>query len=165
MTIKVMRKVKHIFQPTGNSCGPTCLKMVHETLNGWKDSSEPFPDINKISKMCGTDWVVGTPPDRMENGMKALKMKYVEYIASPRPYELLKKVIDDGNIAIIRTITDGIPHWVVVGGYYLGWPTLSDDKFIILDPWKGERLSNEKDLDLIWKPRDYQFFEIIMNEH
>jgi hypothetical protein len=141
--------------------------MVTQHKFEYPDYSDSLSDsIQHISKMCGTDNIVGTPPDRMERGMKALELEYIEYIGSPRPYELLKKVIDDGNVAIIRTITDGIPHWVVVSSYFfITRPHLSEDKFKILDPWKGERLSNEKDLDKIWKQRDYQFFEIIMDEH
>ena len=61
--------------------------------NNHIDSNNKPPTIQSICEMCGTDWVVGTPPDRMVKGMDALKIKYVEYIHSPRPYELLKNVI------------------------------------------------------------------------
>lgn len=157
--MKKMMKIKHYYQPTGNSCGPTCLYMVIEYILN-KENDFPFDveikhNIKDICDMCGTDWIVGTPPDKMEKGMKALSIKYIEYISSPRPYELLKQVIDDGNIAIIRTITDSVPHWIIISDY-------SEDVFNILDPWKGERKGEEKDLDKIWKLRDYKFFEVII---
>ena len=41
--------VKHIYQPTGNSCGPTCLKMVGEFIMG------NVSEIDDICKTCGTD--------------------------------------------------------------------------------------------------------------
>jgi hypothetical protein len=114
--------------------------------------------VESIAEACGTDWVVGTPPDRMEKGMKSLGMNYVEYIHPKRPFELLKQVIDTGNIPIIRTITQGVPHWIIANGY-------SDDTFDILDPWLGVIKYDTKQLNNIWMPRDYQFFEIIVNEN
>jgi hypothetical protein len=114
--------------------------------------------VESIAEACGTDWVVGTPPDRMEKGMKSLGMNYVEYIHPKRPFELLKQVIDTGNIPIIRTITQGVPHWIIANGY-------SNDTFDILDPWLGVIKYDTKQLNNIWMPRDYQFFEIIVNEN
>jgi hypothetical protein len=95
-------------QPTGNTCGPTCLKMAQSTILGLTDSN--FPTIDEIAIICGTDWFVGTPPDRMKKGMEALKMVYTEHIGSRYPFLLLNSVINDGNIAIIRTISTGVPH-------------------------------------------------------
>lgn len=148
--------IKHLYQPTGNSCGPTCLKMVYESMGGIKDTKEYTIDM--ISTWCGTDWIVGTPPDRMELGMKRLGFKYVEYMYSPRPYDLLKEVIDSGNIPILRTITQNVPHWIIINGY-------SANVFNVLDPWQGEIKYSENQLDEVWKKRQYQFFEILANEN
>lgn len=141
-------------QPTGNSCGPTCLYMINQSYMVNKPYMTHNPTIEEIYEICGTDWVVGTPPDRMEKGMEALKIKYVEHMASPRPFELLDLILKDGNIAILRTITKGVPHWIIVQSKT---PML----YNILDPWQGEIQYYQPDLDAIWKPRDYQFFEII----
>lgn len=155
--------IKHVFQPTGNSCGPTCLYMVLNYIinsplvkNDLPFDVAPKYSIDDICTMCGTDWIVGTPPDRMEKGMKALGLEYTEYIGSPRPYELLRQVIDDGNIPIIRTITNGIPHWVIVKRYNF----VHNDLFEILCPSRGDVKYDEAELDKIWSPRQYQFFEV-----
>jgi ABC-type bacteriocin/lantibiotic exporter with double-glycine peptidase domain len=160
MMVKINTKTKTMIinyhqQPTGNSCGPTCLKMIH--------SSRPFrinvPDytIKDICDLCGTDWVVGTPPNGMEKGMKAMGLKYVEYIDPPRPYNLLRDVLDAGNYPILRTITKETPHWIVSEGY-------KDNVFHIIDPWLGKLNYTIKQLDAIWKQRRYQFFEMLVNE-
>ncbi len=152
-----MTTIKHYYQPTGNTCGPTCIYMVHNFL-----SLNEKTTIKDIETLCETDWVVGTPPDRMEKGMKALKMDYVEYLGSPRPYELLRGVIDSKNIPIVRTITKGVPHWIVISGYQ----TYKDDDTIIyqvLDPWQGKINYTEEQLDEVWSQRQYQFFEVIYN--
>lgn len=155
-------KIKHHYQPTGNTCGPTCLYMVHEYLQNYPNDL-PFTvqvktTIHDIEHMCGTDWVVGTPPDRMEKGMIALHMKYVEYIHSPRPYDLLKRVLNSGNLAIVRTITkSGIPHWILIDSCS---PTL----YNVLDPAQGKIQYYQPELDEVWKPRQYQFFEVIVPE-
>jgi ABC-type bacteriocin/lantibiotic exporter with double-glycine peptidase domain len=114
--------------------------------------------IQEIAEVCGTDWVVGTPPERMIKGFENYEIKYVEYVHSPKPYDLLKKVIDSDNIPIVRTITQGVPHWIIVNGY-------DDKKYNILDPWLGQIEYTQEQLDLIWSPRQYQFFEIITDEN
>jgi len=165
MMTMIMTKIiniKHFRQPSGNTCGPSCIYMTwYHSIN--KDNMIPFEiemkhSIEDIANLCGTDWVVGTPPERLATGLAALELKYVEYISSPHPFDLLKIVINNGNIPIIRTITQGIPHWVIVNGY-------DENFFHIKDPWLGEIKYNQSDLDYIWKVRDYQFFEILMNEN
>lgn len=164
-----MTTIKHFYQPTGNTCGPTCIYMVWFYLvnkdniiyRTCKDSDgfiEMKYDIRDIAHFCGTDWIVGTPPDRMENGMCNLGLNYVEYISSPHPYDLLRTIIDSGNVSMLRTITKGVPHWIIVNGY-------DENVFNVLDPWLGEIKYSIAQLDSIWKVRDYQFFEITGYEH
>ena len=158
--------IKHIYQPSPITCGPSCLYMVFKFIvnrQGLGLDADIKYSVEDIALICGTDWEVGTPPDRMEKGMDGLGIKYVEYINSPRPFELLKTIIDSGNIPILRTITKGAPHWIIVDKYdiYSDGSTL----FNVLDPWLGEIKYTEKDLDSIWSVRDYQFFEILINEN
>ena len=156
----MMTKIKHIFQPTAHTCGPSCLYMVFKYLtNRQSVDSEMNFTIEDIALICGTDWEVGTPPDRMEKGMKELDIKYIEHINTPNPFNHLQSVIDSGNIPIVRTITKGAPHWIIVDGY----KDYQNDGIVlynILDPWLGEIKYTEKELNDIWTVRDYQFFEI-----
>ncbi len=169
MTKTSMTTIKHFYQPTGNTCGPTCIYMVWFYLvnkdniiyRTCKDSDgfiEMKYDIRDIAHFCGTDWIVGTPPDRMEKGMEKLNFNYIEYISSPHPYDLLRTIIDSGNVSMLRTITKGVPHWIIVNGY-------DENVFNVLDPWLGEIKYSIQQLDSIWKVRDYQFFEITGYEH
>ncbi len=164
MTMSTMKTidVKYFKQTSGNTCGPACIYMAwYHSVN--KDNMIQFDidmkySIEDIAKLCGTDWVVGTPPERLANGLNMLNLKYVEYVSSPHPFDLLKTIIDNGNLPIIRTITQGIPHWIIVNGY-------DDNFFHVKDPWLGEIKYNQSDLDYIWEVRQYQFFEILMNEN
>ena len=154
--------IKHMYQPTGNTCGPTCLYMVKHYLQN-APNDLPFDvdlkiTIKEIEEMCGTDWIVGTPPDRMIKGMKELKIPYVEHYNPPRPYELLKKILDDGNLAIVRTITNGVPHWIIAHGY-------EENNYNIADPALGPIVYTEKKLDSVWSLRQYQFFEILTQKN
>ena len=72
--------------------------------------------------------------------------------------ELLRQVIDSGNVPIVRTITNGIPHWIIVKRYNF----VHNDVFEILCPSRGEIKYDEAELDKVWKPRDYQFFEVLI---
>jgi len=108
---------------------------------------------------CKTDWEVGTPPERMRLGLNHLGLNYTEYLPTSLSIDImvmeLKYIIECGNIGILRTITQGHPHWIIVNG----WDE-EQDIFNILDPWLGIITYNTSQLDEIWKPREYQFFEI-----
>lgn len=152
-----MTTIKLFKQPSGNTCGPACIYMAwYHLIN--KNNTIQFDidmkySIDDIATLCTTDWVVGTPPEKMILGLDALKLKYVEYISSPHPFDLLKTVIDNGNIPLLRTFTQGIPHWIIVDGY-------DENFYSVKDPWLGEIKYNKEDLDYVWRGRDYQFFEI-----
>lgn len=142
-TTMIRMIIKHKYQPTGNTCGPACLHMCGNTHT-----------IELIADLCGTDWVVGTPPDRMIIGMDRLKMKYIHHTLPKDPYKLLSSIIDKGNIPILRTITQGVPHWIIVSKY-------TNTKYHILDPWLGEIDYTKEQLDFVWKLKNYELFEII----
>lgn len=147
----MIENINYIKQPTGNSCGPTCIKMVQTTLNGLQDSE--FPTIEEISDMCGTDWVVGTPPDRMEKGFKKLNIPFKHHLNVDDPFNFLKSVLKSGNIPILRTYTHGVPHWIIVTSFI-------DELYNINDPWLGRIQYTETELNHIWVRRNYEFYEI-----
>lgn len=158
MKTKMIIDIDYEQQPTGNTCGPACIYMALKYILN-EQNSLPFKveiadTVVGIAEACGTDWIVGTPPDRMEKGLIDLRMKYIEYQYTKNPYDLLKEIILNGNIPILRTITQGIPHWIICNGF-------DKDVYKILDPWLGIIEYTEEELTSIWSPRDYQFFEVI----
>lgn len=142
------RLVKHMYQPDGISCGPTCIKMVGDFFKGEVSS------IDKICKSCGTDNITGTPPERMRKGLDSLDIQYVEHMDEENPYDSLRSVIDNGSVAMLRTLTQRVPHWIVVHSYV-------DDMFYVNDPWLGQLTYDETELEEIWRERNYFFFEVI----
>lgn len=144
-------QVKYLSQPTGNSCGPTCIKMVGDFLKG------EVPSIEEICKMCGTDWVVGTPPEFMRKGLNQLQIPYIEHQLEIEPFQSLKNTIDKGNVAIVRTVTQGVPHWIVIDDY-------DGDTFSVNDPWLGQIEYDEYELEEIWAIRDFFYFEILSGQ-
>lgn len=148
---QLKKLVKQIHQPTGISCGPTCIKMVGDFYKGKVD------EIDEICKHCGTDSIVGTPPDRMKKGLEKLNIQYVEHIDEENPYQSLRDVIDNGSLCIVRTFTHGVPHWIVIHSYDENDPSI----FNVNDPWLGQLTYDEEELNKIWKDRNYFFFEIV----
>jgi GNAT superfamily N-acetyltransferase len=146
--IGIDEQIKHIYQPTGNSCGPTCIKMVGDFLVG------DVGRIDDICKTCGTDWVVGTPPEKMKIGLDKLKIRYVEHIKELEPFQSIRNSIDKGNVCIVRTVTQDVPHWIVIDGY-------DEETFNVNDPWLGPLRYNEEELDSIWRIRDFFYYEVL----
>ena len=146
--------MKHIYQPDGISCGPTCLKMASEFV------SKNIGNIQSICSTCGTDSTVGTPPDKMIVGLDKFGFNYKIHMDDQNPYDELRTILDQNSIAILRTITHGVPHWIIVKGH-------NDNEFQIFDPWLGIISYDEDQLSSIWKVRNHFFFEIkgINNEH
>ena len=140
--------MKLIKQPNGISCGPTCIKMVGEHYFGG------LPDINEIEKMCETDNITGTPPERMIKGLDKLNVPYKIHYKTEKPFENLRAILDKGNVCIIRTLTYGIPHWIVAYDY-------TDKGYKINDPSFGVLLLNEETLNERWEPREYYCFEVM----
>lgn len=146
--------IKLVNQPTGNSCGPTCLYMINNSLFGNEHQS-----IDEISTACGTDWIVGTPPDRLEKGLKYLGVNYIHHQNILRPFEKLVDLINIGNVCVLRTITKQVPHWIIIDNF-----EDIDGKLIfnVIDPWLGYLKYNVDDLEGIWKQREYECFEIVI---
>lgn len=143
--------VKHLYQPNGISCGPTCIKMVGDFFRG------EVPSIEEICKDCGTDNITGTPPERMRKGLDKLGITYIEHIGEENPYQSLRDTIDNGSVAMLRTLTHGVPHWIVVHAYN----SENQELFYVNDPWLGTLEYDEDQLEKIWKGRDYFFFEVV----
>jgi GNAT superfamily N-acetyltransferase len=140
--------IPHIYQPDGYSCGPTCIKMVGDFLVG------DVGRIDDICKSCGTDMIVGTPPGRMKKGLDNLGIRYIEHQKELEPIQSIKNAIDKGNVGVVRTITQGVPHWIVIIGY-------TEESFEVNDPWLGPLRYTEEELDRIWRIRDFFYFEIL----
>lgn len=145
------RLMKHIRQPNGISCGPTCIKMVGDFFKG------EVASIDEICKSCGTDHITGTPPERMRKGLASLDIKYVEHMDDEDPYQSLRDSLDRGSVTMLRTLTHRVPHWIVVHSYNQESPNI----FYVNDPWLGQLEYNEEQLEEIWKERNYFFFEVL----
>ena len=145
--------IKHYQQPTGISCGPTCIMMAYQTLPHYPKKQNY--SIMEICDLCGTDSITGTPPARLEKGMNALGMHYTHHINSDKPFQHLKTILDNGNLPMLRTFTHGIPHWIIISGY-------ENDKYYANDPWQGEMIYSEEELTNIWIGRHYEFYEVEM---
>lgn len=135
-------------QPTGNTCGPTCIKMAHTGVFG-----PTILPIYLIERVCGTDWIVGTPPDRMEKGLKQFNLRYEKFLGMGNPFEALETSITNNHICILRTLTQGVPHWIIAVSF-------ENETYEIFDPWLGQITYTKKELTEIWAPREYFYFEI-----
>jgi predicted double-glycine peptidase len=147
-------KIKHIYQPDGISCGPTCLKMIYNHINHGDVT------IEDLKVIVGTDNIKGTTLEDMIVGLNHFNIDFEspllmnEYDA----ISYLNDALTNNYTVILRTLTRGIKHWVIAdefdGLYY-----------DIKDPWLGELKYDEQELIDIWKPRDFHCIKIINSDN
>lgn len=150
-----MIKIPLILQTDGISCGNTCIKMILEHKNIHKNVS-----IQDIIDICGTNVEHGTRDIEMLKGLTHFNIpnKQNDYIDDEDlNIEYLDNLLSKGNIFLLRTLTHGVKHWVIVYGKKNGL-------YLINDPWLGLKSYRKKDIIDIWKPRNYDGFEIFINE-
>ena len=143
-------RIEHLYQPDGISCGPTCLKMI---LNHIQTNDVTIEDIKKI---VGTNNIKGTTLDDMIVGLENLNIKY-EYPKLENKETAIKYLnnsIKNNNPIILRTLTQGIKHWVIVDDF-------DGEYYSVEDPWLGEIQYNEEEIIVIWEPRDFDCLKIL----
>ena len=132
-----------MYQPDGITCGPTSIRMVACAIG--KDFT-----LEEISAACGTNDRVGTTDVMLIKGLSDLGIPY--QVGSERTPEGLQASLPD-NFIILRTLTRGIKHWVVLYSFRGG-------KFLVNDPWLGQIQYTPDELVSIWKPRDFYYVEV-----
>jgi ABC-type bacteriocin/lantibiotic exporter with double-glycine peptidase domain len=147
--------IKLLRQPNGFSCGNTCIKMILDYLEIYQDVS-----IKDIINICGSNSKFGTRHTEMMVGLDFFKIPYkrndITILDSDIQIKTLNNILDNGNIFLLRTLLSGVKHWMIVIGKD------ENNNFIINDPWSGSKLYNDTEIIKIWKPRDYDGFEIIL---
>lgn len=138
--------MKHQYQLSDIDCGPTCIKMVGDAL-GLTDSVS-LPEVTEI---CGSNDHVGTTDTMMASGMRALHLPF-SVGKGVTPSDLAES-LTEGKYVILRTLTQGIKHWIVLHAW--------DGKlFHVADPWLGEITYTPDEVLAIWKPRDFFYFVV-----
>lgn len=138
---------RHHFQPDDITCGPTSIKMVGDAIGKTNGKS-----IEDIAAACGTNDQVGTTDVMMQQGMSTLGIPH--HIGKSKDVnELAEYLATRQGYIILRTLTQGIKHWIVLYDF-------SDGQFSAADPWLGDIKYTPDEVLSIWKPRDFYYFEI-----
>lgn len=149
-------KIHHQYQNKEYTCGPTCIKMVADFLN----INLKYNNIDDIIKLCGCNPTSGT----IDSGMKsALDNLNIINLQNPhrgsdgdsetKSIKLLDDILLNNNVFIMRTLTRGIKHWIIIYNK-------KNDKYKIADPWLGLLEYNISEIISIWRPRDFDGFII-----
>lgn len=146
----MIRRMGHEHQLTGKTCGPACINMVYNFLNGTNTNIEFY-----IAKYVGTN-NRGTIDTEMAQGLEWLGIRF----KFPREdtTEYLAKILEN-NVIILRTLTYGIKHWIVLYDY-----DNVSKRFLVNDPWLGQIKYTHKEVYDIWSVRNFDFFEIPVNQ-
>lgn len=137
---------EHMFQSREYDCGPTCIKMVANALGVGRQLT-----LDDIIQVCGSDPTTGTDDKKMEKGLAAAGVPF--QVGGARTAEDLATSLNAGNLIILRTLTRGIKHWIVLYRF-------DGQRFLAQDPWLGPLSYTPEEVVNIWKPRDYFYFEV-----
>ena len=160
VTLQDLKDTFPILQQTnGINCGPTSLKML---LNYYKTRKNP--SLDTLTDVMEVDTDFGTTDIRMKKGLVYCKINHKQIKTnSEGALNLLKNYIKNDRKILLRTLTQGVKHWIVIYDF-------KDNLFLVADPWLGKIKYNDKEIYNIWKPRNFDgfivygdFFENIEN--
>lgn len=146
--------VNHMYQPNGFSCGNTVIKMLIDYYD-----IENKVSIDTLIDVCGSDGIKGTTDIEMIKGFKYLNIPYEQNTEFDNPVDMLIKRLNTDSFFVMRTLTKGIKHWILVLKY-----DESNDTFKVLDPWLGKIEYNTSEIISIWEPRNYDGFFVPNNK-
>ena len=146
-------KIEHIQQPDEISCGPACLKMVFDYMEPGNKMS-----INLIKHLAETDHIKGTTLEDMLTVLKTCKINHESPVLFSKIDALsyLNLSLQDENPVILRTLTKGIKHWILIIGF-------DGIKYSVNDPWYGKIEYSQQEILDIWRPRNFNCISIINN--
>lgn len=140
----------HIYQNHGHTCGPTCVQMVADYL-GIK-----YTDSKQIESLCNCSTETGTIDTGIKNALDSLGIKNKQNTEGKDEVSaiaFLDNSLSDGNVFIMRTLTKGVKHWIVVYNK-------DNEHYYVADPWLGKIKYTPEQIIAIWKPRNYDGFTV-----
>jgi predicted double-glycine peptidase len=137
-----------VYQTSGFTCGPACLKMV-------ADCGGLSFTIAELAALCGATPTEGTTGEGMRRGLDALGLTYDAAPVGDRPAAFAWAVaaLEGGRPLVVRSLTGGIKHWFIVRGH-------EDGNFLVCDPWLGELVYSPEQLDEVWRAREYEAYAV-----
>lgn len=142
-------KFPHLYQTTGINCGPTSLKMLLEYYK-----SKINPSIDELTDVMEVDVEAGTTDVRMRKGLIHCNLNHKQiHVDDSNALVFLKNYVKNDRKILLRTLTKGVKHWVVVYDF-------KDNLFLVADPWQGVIKYNDKQIYNIWKPRAFDGFVV-----
>ena len=138
-------------QPDEITCGPTCVKMILDHL-GFYDSL----GIEEIAGLCDTSPETGTTDAGFIKGFDALGLSWTRPVISGQAestLDALRTSLASGNLVLLRTLVEGMKHWVIAYGY-------TENGFQVACPLEGAAHYANDTLHGSWAARDHDCFVI-----
>ncbi len=140
----------HQYQQEGHTCGVACIQMVLSYVTGKNKDTE------ELKTACECSTTTGVTDVGMKKGLEFAGLhseRNLRYKEEETAINYLDRILDKNNVFIMRTLTRGIKHWIVIY-------KKSNEKYKVLDPWLGVIQYNQDKILDIWSARDYDGFEV-----
>ena len=140
----------HRSQSKGYNCGPTSIRIIADFLKYPESITDEY-----IEKISGTNTQYGCTDVNMARGLNTLGIKNKRIVNDTEEVSMtnLKQSLKNGFNVVLRTLTKGIKHWIVVYKF-------DKNLFYCSDPWLGKITYTYDQIVDIWKPRDFDAFII-----
>jgi len=140
----------HQYQQKAYTCGPTCVHMVADYLGVKHGGAE------EIEQLCNCTNTTGTIDTGIKNALDTLGIpneQNTKHTDDVSVIAYLNNVLTGDDVFIMRTLTRGIKHWIVIYKYDNG-------VYFVADPWLGKIQYSVKQILAIWKPRNFDGFRV-----
>jgi predicted double-glycine peptidase len=135
-------------QKTEYTCGAAAVINVLSYLKYPTTFTEEY-----LASIGGISPIYGCTHDSMEHILNSVGLENERIVGKDKHYsfEKLNNELSEGHLCIMRTLTRGIKHWIVVY-------RKEGEKYRVSDSWLGDITYTKKQIDSIWRPRDYDAF-------
>ncbi len=134
------------------TCGPTSIRVILDYLK--------YPDsitTEYIEKVSGTNTEFGCTHENMKKGLDCLGVLHERVVNNTKEVSMntLINALNKNQKIILRTLTKGVKHWIVVYHY-----NIDNNTFLCSDSWLGKITYTPQEIVNIWEPRDFDAFII-----
>lgn len=141
-------KQKEVIQKKWYTCGPSCIEIVADL---YRVKYKDFDQLEALTECNDKTGTIDTGIKKALTGIGIENKQNTEAMDPKSAIKFLDEALESDNFFVMRTLTRGQKHWIVVIGK-------DESEYIIKDPWLGHIYYTKQQIIDIWQPRNFDGF-------